>query len=175
MLWGTVPIHIPGPNAVAAEVERGGQPVAEQARVITVAELRSEIQRHKGRPVILHFWATWCAPCLTELSFLAEAAKELERRGVDFLPVSLDSPTRKSAQHVSALLAHRVRDPHWSPILKVADIDAFMTSLDPAWEGAIPVFFAFDSETRMRRTHLGNISQSELEGLASWVLPAKRK
>jgi len=72
------------------------------------------------------------------------------------------------------LLAQRVRDPQWSPILKVSDIDAFLSSIDPDWEGAIPVFFAFDSETRMRRTHLGNISQSELVGLASWVLPAKK-
>jgi len=106
---------------------------------------------------------------------LAQAAKDLGRRGVDFLPVSLDSPTRKSAQHVSALLAQRVRDSHWSPILKVADVDAFMSSIDPEWEGAIPVFFAFDSETRMRRTHLGNINQSELDALADWIVPAKRK
>jgi glutamate formiminotransferase len=48
-----------------------------------------------------------------------------------------------------------------------------MSSIDPEWEGAIPVFFAFDSETRMRRTHLGNINQSELDALADWVVSVK--
>jgi len=175
VLSSAVPIHALGPSAVTAKGAREGQPTWEQARVITVAELARELRSHKGRPVILHFWATWCAPCLTELPFLDRAAKDLRLRGVDFLPVSLDSPTQLSAKHVGALLAQRVRDAHWSPILKVDDIDAFMTSIDPGWEGAIPVFFAFDSETRMRRTHLGNINQSELDALVNRVIPVKGK
>ena len=173
----TIAVSVPvsGPSIATAKVGRDGQPAAEQARVITVAEFAKELRSHKGRPVILHFWATWCVPCLTELPFLDRAAKRLSGQGVDFLPVSLDSPTQLSAQHVGALLNQRVRDPHWSPILKVGDIDAFMTSIDPHWEGAIPAFFAFDSDTRMRRTHLGNISQSELDALAEWVTPAREK
>jgi thiol-disulfide isomerase/thioredoxin len=173
-LTSAVPVPVPGLNIVTAKVVRDGRPAEEQARVITVSELTRELRSHRGRPVILHFWATWCVPCLTELPFLDRAAKLLSSKGVDFLPVSLDSPTQRSAQHVGALLTQRVRDPHWSPILKVGDIDAFMTSIDPHWEGAIPVFFAFDSDTRMRRTHLGNINQAELDALADCVMSAKR-
>ena len=173
LLSNGVPVHVPEQNSATAKVAREAQPSAEPARVITVAELAKEIRSHRGRPVILHFWATWCAPCLTELPFLDRAAKDLRRRGVSFLPVSLDSPTHLSAKQVGALLAQRVRDARWSPVLRVADIDAFITSIDPDWEGAIPVFFAFDSESRMRRTHLGNINQSELDALVDWVMPVK--
>jgi thiol-disulfide isomerase/thioredoxin len=137
------------------------------ARVISEAELKTELESHRGRAVILHFWASWCVPCLAELPLLARLAQDSRRKGVDFLAISLDSPSQQSAQHVSALLASRIRDPHWSVILKVADTDAFMTSIDPNWEGAIPVFFAYDRNSRLRRSLVGNINQVEFDDLIS--------
>jgi thiol-disulfide isomerase/thioredoxin len=174
VLAGASPPRAPGPASATVSAASERKPAWASARIVTVAELTRELRGHKGRPVILHFWATWCVPCLTELPFLARVAKDSRRKGVDFLPVSLDSPTQKSAQHVSSLLAQRVQDARWSPILRVANVDAFMNSIDPGWEGAIPVFFAFDSDTRLRRTHLGNITPAEFDALVAWVLPAKK-
>lgn len=158
-----------------AEAARGtetGKPAVEQARVITEAELRQELLSHKGRPVVLHFWATWCAPCISELPVLARLAQDVQRRGVDFIAVSLDSPSTRGAQRVSAVLAQRVRDPHWSSILKVGNVEAFLNSIDPRWEGAIPVFFAFDRDNKLRRSHLGNITQPEFEALIAGLSTA---
>lgn len=44
----------------------------------------------RGRPVILHFWATWCASCRKELPSLETLAKTLNNDEVTFLLVSID-------------------------------------------------------------------------------------
>ncbi len=160
-------VHASGQNTVAPTDAPTSRHGPEGARIITEAELRTELESHRGRAVILHFWASWCVPCLAELPLIARLAQDSRRKGVDFLAVSLDDPSQQSAQHVSALLAQRIRDPHWSAILKIADADAFMNSIDPNWEGAIPVFFAYDRNSRLRRSHLGNINQVEFDDLIS--------
>jgi thiol-disulfide isomerase/thioredoxin len=148
------------------------KPAAAEARVITEADLRNDLVRRRGRPVVLHFWATWCGPCIEELPALYRMAERVRRAGVDFVAVSLDEPTARSARHVSAVLAQRVRDPQWSSVLKVQDVGAFLSSLDPEWEGAIPVFFAFDRQSKLRRTHLGNITQAEFAALIEGITPS---
>lgn len=44
----------------------------------------------KGHPVVLHFWATWCGPCLTELPELLKLADERRKEGFSFVAVAID-------------------------------------------------------------------------------------
>lgn len=44
-----------------------------------------------GKLLILHYWATWCPPCVTEFPQLAEFWKEFGKKpGVELLAVSVD-------------------------------------------------------------------------------------
>lgn len=45
---------------------------------------------HKGKVVVLNFWATWCEPCRTEVPYLVELGKELGPRGLIMAGVTLD-------------------------------------------------------------------------------------
>lgn len=44
----------------------------------------------QGRPVLVNFWATWCAPCIAELPALNQAAKSLADIDLVILLVSID-------------------------------------------------------------------------------------
>lgn len=49
------------------------------------------------RPVLLHFWATWCAPCLPELPEL-DALAQREGQRLTVLPIPLDGDAIAAAR-----------------------------------------------------------------------------
>jgi thiol-disulfide isomerase/thioredoxin len=127
----------------------------------------------RGRPVLVHFWASWCGPCLEELPLVDKFARDMKARGVDVLSLSLDDPERAGAHVVEVLSA---RAPNLTRnIVKVSDTDAFITAIDPQWEGSIPAVFAFDEKGRLRDRLIGEATRRDLDGLVARVTtPARR-
>lgn len=59
--------------------------------ILGIAALDSVLAEADGRPVLLNFWATWCAPCVRELPELEHLQRELQGDAV-FLAVDIGDP-----------------------------------------------------------------------------------
>jgi thiol-disulfide isomerase/thioredoxin len=167
----------PAPSAVALAAPRAPAPraAAPAGPGYTVMDLPA-IQRAvhgRGRPVLVHFWASWCGPCLEELPLVDKFARDMKVRGIDVLSLSLDDAERAGA-HVVEVLANRAPNLTRN-VVRVADTDAFINSIDPRWEGSIPALFAYDDKGRLRDRLIGGASRRDLDNLVSRVSGSGRK
>jgi cytochrome c biogenesis protein CcmG, thiol:disulfide interchange protein DsbE len=77
---------------------------------------RHSLAAHRGKVVLLHFWATWCPPCVEELPSLARLQRQLPAKDFTLLTVSVDEDEEKLRQflrrHAATIGSLRVlRDP----------------------------------------------------------------
>ena len=49
-----------------------------------------EVNSFKGKLLIIDFWATWCAPCLTEAPIFKKIAGKYKNSNVEFISISVD-------------------------------------------------------------------------------------
>ncbi len=48
------------------------------------------LSNFKGKPVVLNFWASWCAPCKEEVPLLENTWKQLQTQGKDVVLLGID-------------------------------------------------------------------------------------
>jgi thiol-disulfide isomerase/thioredoxin len=111
------------------------------------------IAAHKGRVVLVNFWATWCKPCRAEMPDLVRLADKLRGKGLDVVTISADEPDREEEAR-KFLTATKVPGPMY--IRKAADDDKFNASIDANWpDGVLPALFLYDRSGKKVQGFLG--------------------
>lgn len=157
-----IPVSILAVVAAVALLVIRSQPAAVQEAVSSPDERRPmselampdlggniwQLSDHRGKVVLVNFWATWCPPCRAETPALVDLANHYADKGVQVVGISLDQggadPVRKFAADY--------RIPY--PIL--------MPPADSRWPSAIsaiPTTFLVDRHGRTARKYVGAVSE----------------
>jgi len=139
----------PGPEASAAAAAAGVWSLSFERLDGTALAMRSL----RGKPLLLNFWATWCAPCITELPLLDAFSREhSERWQVLGLAVDRPDPVRRFAAERALRLP-----------LALAGMDGLELCRDLGNQAAaLPFSVAFDSRGRVAQRKLGELDAALL-------------
>ncbi len=66
-------------------------PMAKNVVLTRLDGKRERMAQHRGDVVLLHFWATWCGPCVKEIDALQLICYRFQKRDFAVVAVSLDA------------------------------------------------------------------------------------
>ena len=112
----------------------------------------------RGQPLVLNFWATWCAPCVKEMPLLDAFYKEHKAKGWQVVGLAVDSP--------SPVREFLSKVPISFPIglAGLTGVDLNRALGNPS--GALPFSVAFDARGNAIFRKLGLLKP---EDLAQWA------
>ena len=105
----------------------------------------------RGRPVVLNFWATWCAPCRAEMPLLEQAARD--NPGIAFYEIDLDEDGGKVRGFFDSLEIE-----HLVPLVDVGNAVALAYGLGQG----VPTSFFIDGGGAVRAVALGAMDSTAL-------------
>ena len=149
----------PTPAApVAAAPEKAEAPAADKTADFPALKLPAvdgstyELAAHRGRWVVVNFWATWCGPCLKEMPELSE----LDQRRDDIDVVGLAYDDIEVADMQAFLKEHSVAYP-------IVIVDTFEPPADFAAPRGLPTTYLIAPDGKVAKQFLGPVTAKEIE------------
>lgn len=106
---------------------------------------------HRGKVVVVNYWATWCPPCRLETPGLVSFADDYKSRGVETVGVSVDEDLEAVSSFIES---YRIK----YPIL----ISGHNPNV-PADAMPLPTTFLYDKNGRLAKKYTGIVLESTLK------------
>jgi thiol-disulfide isomerase/thioredoxin len=107
------------------------------------------VAEHRGKVVLVDFWATWCLPCVEQLPHTLELGQRLADRGLVVVTVSCDDPAD------TAPVARVLQSTHAEGATHLISQFGGSPQTMEAFEittGAVPFYKLYDRTGRLRKT-----------------------
>jgi thiol-disulfide isomerase/thioredoxin len=114
----------------------------------------------RGDITVVNSWATWCAPCRTEMPEFAEAARSLEGQGVTFVGINVQDDLAGAREYTVDTPYRSIVDDDGSLVAQIPDVPP----------RSLPVTVILDNEGRVAVRIVGPIVLGTLEDTILGVL-----
>ena len=148
----------PAAVAPAAAPPTTGEPAASgsthtpRLRINTVAGAPFDLKQHRGKWVVVNFWATWCGPCLKEMPELS--ALDALREHVEVIGLAYEDIDR--ADMLAFLKEHPI-------VYPVAIVDTYNPPADFDTPRGLPMTYLIAPDGTVAKKVLGPVTARELE------------
>jgi len=113
----------------------------------------------KGKPLVLNFWATWCAPCVEEMPLIDAFYRQNSQKSWQVLGLAIDQPSRVR----QFLSQHSVSYPIGLAGLNGTELGKTLGNS----QGGLPFTVVLDAQAQLKQRKLGKLSEDEVK---NWAL-----
>jgi thiol-disulfide isomerase/thioredoxin len=116
---------------------------------VKIEELEQLIKK-ADTPLVVNFWATFCAPCIKEMPYMIRITDSVGKiKPVKLIFVSLDLADAYPAGIQKFLTRRKINNPvYW---LNETNADHFCPKIDAKWSGSIPATLFINNKTGYRQ------------------------
>lgn len=144
-----------------------GHCFAQSIKKVKIEELVSYIKSSE-HPLIINFWATWCAPCVEEIPWFQKALKVNDSSNIELVLVSLDFPESYEKKVIAFAQKNKLDAKLlW---LDETNADHFCPQIDSNWFGTIPVTLFINNRTGYRKFYDDQVPEKELTTIIDEML-----
>ncbi|MBC5833547.1 TlpA family protein disulfide reductase [Flavobacterium sp. F372] len=111
----------------------------------TFDELSTYIKENNSKPLVINFWATWCAPCVKELPYFEKLNQE--NANVKVILVSLDF--EKQVESKLKPFLKKIKYTSTSIYLADKDYNSWLPKIDKNWSGSIPATLIINQDKKV--------------------------
>ena len=142
----------PAQDAAPAAAEDAPKPEIPALDVATIDGGRFDLAEHRGKWVVVNFWATWCSPCLKEMPELS--ALDAMREHIVTVGLAYEEISPEDMQ--AFLKEHPV-------VYPIAIIDVYSPPADFETPRGLPMTYLIAPDGKVARQFLGPVTAREIE------------